>query len=44
LGTKNQAGTQGYKSADFDMNGQVNNPDKNEKWLLNEGEGSQVPE
>jgi len=40
----NQAGEEGYKSEDFDMDGQVSNPDKNEKWLPNEGEGSQVPE
>ena len=39
-----QAGTQGYKSADFDLDGQVNNPDKNDKWLPNNGAGSQVPE
>jgi len=40
----NQAGTQGYKSADFDLDGQVSNPDKNDKWLPNDVEGSQVPE
>ncbi len=39
-----QLGTQGYKSADFNMNGQVNNQDKNDNWLPNDGEGSQVPE
>jgi len=39
-----QAGTKGYKSADFDMDGQVNNPDKNEMWVPNNGEGCQVPE
>ena len=39
-----QAGTQGYKSADFNMDGQVNNADKNDQWVPNFGEGSQVPE
>ena len=38
-----QAGTKGYNSADFDMNGQVDNPDKNEMWVPNVGEASQVP-
>ena len=40
----NQAGTQGYVPTDFNMDGQVNNADKNDKWLPNEGEESQVPE
>ncbi|MCD4735829.1 MAG: hypothetical protein K8R53_07270 [Bacteroidales bacterium] len=39
-----QAGTKGYKSADFNMDVQVNNPDKNDKWLPNVGESCQVPE
>ncbi|NOX45699.1 MAG: hypothetical protein GXO89_01825 [Chlorobi bacterium] len=39
-----QSGTSGYKSADFDLNGEANNIDKNEKWEPNIGEGSQVPE
>jgi hypothetical protein len=39
-----QAGTQGYKSADFDLNGKVNNQDKNDRWLPNNGQGSQLPE
>lgn len=39
-----QAGANDYRSADFNMNGQVNNPDKDEKWIINEGEESQVPE
>jgi hypothetical protein len=39
-----QTGEQGYKSADFDLDGQVGNPDKNEMWVPNEGKGSQVPE
>ncbi|MCD4695280.1 MAG: hypothetical protein K8S16_03480, partial [Bacteroidales bacterium] len=41
---ENQAGEQGYKSADFDMDGQVSNPDKNDKWVPNNGEGCQVPD
>ncbi|MBC8485601.1 MAG: hypothetical protein H8D45_06130 [Bacteroidetes bacterium] len=39
-----QAGTKGYKSGDFTMDGQVNNTDKNDMWLPNVGEGSQVPD
>ena len=39
-----QLGTQGYKSTDFNMNGQVNNQDKNDNWVPNNGEGSHVPE
>jgi len=39
-----QLGTPGYKSADFDLDGQVNNQDKNDYWVPNEGMGSQVPE
>jgi len=39
----NQAGTYGYKSADFNMNGQVNNIDKNDIWEQNIGESSQLP-
>jgi hypothetical protein len=35
---------QGYKSADIDLDGHVNNRDKNEIWLPNIGEGSQIPE
>jgi hypothetical protein len=38
-----QAGTTGYKAADYNMNKQVNNPDKNDKWLPNMGKGSFVP-
>ncbi len=41
---ENQAGESGYKSGDFDMDGQVNNPDKNEMWVPNDGEVGQVPE
>jgi len=39
-----QAGTQGYKSADFDMDGQVDNVDKNDTWVDNESQNSQIPE
>ncbi len=39
-----QAGESGYKSGDFNMNGEVNNPDKNDYWILNEEKGSQVPD
>jgi hypothetical protein len=39
-----QAGTKGYKSSDFDMDTQVNNPDKNEVLIKNQDLSSQVPE
>lgn len=39
-----QVGKTGYLSGDFNMNIQVNNPDKNDKWLLNTSYESQVPE
>jgi hypothetical protein len=38
-----QAGKRGYREGDMDMNGQVNNKDKNEYWLPNFGYGCQVP-
>ncbi|RLD49735.1 MAG: hypothetical protein DRJ05_20550, partial [Bacteroidetes bacterium] len=41
---ENQAGEQGYKSGDFDMDGQVGNIDKNDNWIPNDGKGSQVPD
>lgn len=34
----------GYKPADYDMNGRVNNQDKNDLWFVNSGSQSQVPE
>ncbi|MCD4788918.1 MAG: hypothetical protein K8R37_02870 [Bacteroidales bacterium] len=37
-----QAGEYGYKSADYSLDTQVNNLDKNEIWLPNSGMGSQV--
>ena len=39
-----QAGSAGYHNGDLDLNGQVNNPDKNDWWLKNIGYESQVPE
>ncbi|MCD4790116.1 MAG: hypothetical protein K8R37_08975, partial [Bacteroidales bacterium] len=40
---ENQAGSQAYVSADFNMDSQVNNPDKNDYWYPNIGESCQVP-
>ncbi len=40
----NQAGTRGYESADFDMNTQVDNKDKNDIWSQNGSYSSQLPE
>jgi hypothetical protein len=37
------AGNQGYYYGDFDVNSHVNNFDKNDVWLPNDGKGSQVP-
>jgi len=37
-------GTKGYLSTDYDMNQQVNNQDKNDKWFPNRSYESQVPE
>ena len=39
-----QAGTKGYKSSDFDLDTQVNNPDKNDLMIKNQDLSSQVPE
>lgn len=39
-----QAGTAGYKAGDYNMNRQVNNPDKDDQWLPNLGKGSFIPE
>ena len=41
---KVQAGETGYKEGDFNMNGQVNNTDKNDDWFPNMGSGSYIPE
>ena len=40
----NQAADQGYIQGDFNMDKQVANPDKNEKWVPNVGQTSQIPE
>jgi hypothetical protein len=40
----NNAGTKGYQSADFNMDNQVNNPDKNDTWVENTSQSSQVPD
>ena len=39
-----QTGTKGYKAADFNMNSQIDNKDKNDKLVPNFGKGSFVPE
>ena len=39
-----QAGEQGYKEGDFNLNKQVANPDKNEIWKPNNGSQSQIPQ
>jgi len=39
-----QAGTTGYKSADLDMDTQVDNVDKNDVYVGNNGSSSQVQE
>ncbi len=38
-----QVGTKGYIMGDFNLNGQVNNPDKNNVWVPNLGQGTKVP-
>jgi hypothetical protein len=38
------AGTKGYKQADYNLDTQVENKDKNDWWVPNIGKGSQVPE
>jgi hypothetical protein len=39
-----QAGKTGYLPSDYNMNRQTNNADKNDRWVLNIGKVSQVPE
>ncbi len=39
-----EAGKGGYLNTDFNLNGNTDNRDKNDFWLPNNGEGSQVPE
>ena len=41
---ENQVGTKGYQPSDFDMDGQVNNPDKNEFYVPNFEKSAQLPE
>jgi len=41
---KIQAGEEGYKEGDFNLNKQVANPDKNEIWKPNNGYQSQIPQ
>jgi hypothetical protein len=38
-----QAGETGYKTGDFNLDTQVDNKDKDDIWVPNEGKGSQVP-
>jgi hypothetical protein len=38
-----QAGSKGYQMGDFNLNGHVNNPDKNQIWVPNLGQGTKVP-
>lgn len=38
------AGSEGYQSADFNMDRQVNNPDKNDTWVENTSLSDQVPD
>jgi len=48
LGDKTQwaafAGKKGYYDSDYSLNAQVNNPDKNEKWLPNLSKIEQIPD
>jgi hypothetical protein len=41
---ESDAGEKGYVPADFNLDIEVNNQDKNDFWLPNQGQGSQVPE
>ncbi len=41
---ENEAGKADYSSGDFNMNSEVNNPEKNGFWLINSGATCQVPE
>ena len=40
---KTNAGSKGYKGSDYNLNNQVNNPDKNDVWIENRTMTSQVP-
>ncbi len=39
----NTAGESGYLQSDLDLDGQADNPDKNDIWLINQGNSSQLP-
>jgi hypothetical protein len=39
-----QAGTKGFTGEDYNLDGQVNNPDKDDCWLPNQGKSSSIPE
>ena len=39
-----EAGENGYKQADFNLNKEVNNSDKDDYWIPNEGAAEQVPD
>jgi len=39
-----QAGEHGYLESDYNFDGEVDHQDKNDFWLPNMGEGSQIPE
>ena len=38
------AGKKGYYDTDYNLNAQVNNPDKDEKWLPNQSKIEQIPD
>jgi len=38
------AGTAGYLNTDMNLDARVDNQDKNDSWLNNNGDSSQVPE
>jgi len=38
-----ESGTSGYKFGDFNLDTQVDNKDKNDLWVPNQGKGTQVP-
>jgi hypothetical protein len=38
------AGTKGYLNADYNLGGQINNPDKNDEWLGNLLIRDQIPD
>ncbi len=40
---ENQAGEKGYLFGDYNLDGELNNLDKDDIWRLNEGKNSQVP-